>query len=440
MTKTSTGIRARVLCCTAQPHPEAMAALKAYAPQAEIIDVTDDKFGYWREISARWTGERDLVIVEQDIEIGENVIRSLEECDQDWCCFAYTIFRRKVRLRVGLGCTKISAAAQRKVSAREVSEGFALCKDCKGAGCWWHLDGRVSAMLKKAGYSPHVHGDVTHHHDYHAQAGEPVQGWPLEVFFEEDTDQTPARRIVNADPIGDLATTPRQAAVHAQEMAELAEAIVANPDRVAPQIALGDDDYPLLLDGAPVTLESGEPARVSPPRAFGTDKVGQGYMPVYYEIADYLGPSARVCEVGVFRGASLATWQELYPQGTIAGVDVNSQAYWPDGTLRVVMSQDDPALPEALSEYEVEWDLIVDDASHNGVLTAATLDLLWSLVSPGGFYVIEDWFVGFDDYRGPCKSPEMFTLVQSLLSRLHADGDVASIGYRYGMAIMRKKA
>ena len=37
---------ARVLCCTVEPHPDAMTALAEYAPQAELLDVTGDELGY----------------------------------------------------------------------------------------------------------------------------------------------------------------------------------------------------------------------------------------------------------------------------------------------------------------------------------------------------------------------------------------------------------
>jgi hypothetical protein len=422
---TSADTRARVLCCTAQPHPGSMTALKEHAPQAEVIDVAGDEFAYWREIRRRWTGEADLVIIEQDIEIGPDTIRSLEECDQPWCCYAYPIFRRQIRLRVGLGCTKISAAAQRMVSAREIAEGFELCATCKGQGCWWHLDGRITQLLKHRGLSPHVHGDVTHHHDYHAMDGVTAEwGVPVEIYDENPAGgysiSYPAVKIANELPDFEPACNPRQARHTASELARLGE-----------QLAAG-------VNPADITWDVIVPRQAVP--AFVTDKVQQGYLPTYHYIADQLGPSARICEVGVLAGGSLATWQELFPQGTVAGVDNDPDARWPEGTRKIVMNQDDPGLPAALDAWEAEWDLIVDDASHDGRLTAATLDLLWPLVSPGGYYVIEDWFTGFADYRGACKSPEMLTLVQSLLERMHWNTDTESVSYRYGMAIIRKKA
>jgi hypothetical protein len=179
---------------------------------------------------------------------------------------------------------------------------------------------------------------------------------------------------------------------------------------------------------------------VPAPKAYATDKVQQGYLPAYNSIADLLGPAARVCEVGVQFGGSLATWRDLFPRGVIAGVDCNPDALWPDGTIRIVASQDDPGLPGLLRAHADAWDLVVDDASHDGVKTSTTFDLLWPLVSPGGFYVIEDWFVGYPEYQGPCKSPEMLELAESLLQRLRRDSDTESVSYRYGMAIIRKKA
>lgn len=423
---TTSAATARVLCCTAQPHPAAAAALAAHVPQAEVVDVTGDNYAYWREISARWTGDADLVVIEQDIEVGEGTVAELAACDQDWCVFAYPIFRTRVRLRVGLGCTKVSAAAQRKVSAAAVAEGFGLCAQCRGKGCWWHLDGRIATMLKRGGFFPHVHGDVVHHHDYGAAGEGGEDGVPVEWFFEEDTDLSPAR-VVNPDLAGPFrppSSSPRDAVLAVNELLRVHDALRDNPGM-----------------SAPLGVSAPFPLGVLPaPKAYDTDKVAQGYLPAYNSIADLLGAAARVCEVGVWRGGSMATWLDLFPKGVVAGVDVSPDALWPEGTIRVVAAQDDPALPGLLREHADAWDLIVDDASHDGVKSAHTFDLLWPLVSPGGFYVIEDWFVGYPEYRGACKSPEMLDLAESLLQRLRRDGDTESVSYRYGMAIIRKKA
>ena len=106
--------------------------------------------------------------------------------------------------------------------------------------------------------------------------------------------------------------------------------------------------------------------------------------------------------------------------------------------MRVVCNQDDPRLPSLLTDFS-PFDLVVDDASHHGDLTGATYRLLWPLVAPGGWYVIEDWQVGFDDW--PLFDSSMRDLAASLLAELRLpDGDVADITYRYGMVLVRKRS
>lgn len=192
---------------------------------------------------------------------------------------------------------------------------------------------------------------------------------------------------------------------------------------------------------------------------YDTDKELTGYVPVYRAIAARLGPAARVCELGVQAGGSLRMWQDLFPCGLVAGVDVNPGAQWPEGTIRILCDQDSDQLPGILREHAPAWDLIVDDASHAGAKTRRSFDLLWPLISPGGFYVIEDWFIGLPHFRQAQHNanvhvsydPGLLQLVQDLLTRLDRpypgseetahlprDSDVESVDCRYGLAVVRK--
>ena len=79
-----------------------------------------------------------------------------------------------------------------------------------------------------------------------------------------------------------------------------------------------------------------------------------------------------------------------------------------------------------------------DTASHHGDLTQATWELLWPLVAPGGWYVIEDWQVAFDDW--PSFDASMLTMAQGLLAKLdRPDREVSEITYRHGMIVARKR-
>lgn len=173
---------------------------------------------------------------------------------------------------------------------------------------------------------------------------------------------------------------------------------------------------------------------------FNTDKIEpHGYFQAYVKLAAELGPRARVCELGVEEGESLRIWQSLFPLGEITGVDANNDAIWPDGTVKVVARQDDPALPGMLRG---RYDLIVDDCSHDGTLTQMSWMLLWPQVSPGGYYVIEDWMVALrsDPQWGGCWGPSMLKVAESFLTMLHhRNSDVDQVTYRYGLIIIRKR-
>lgn len=181
------------------------------------------------------------------------------------------------------------------------------------------------------------------------------------------------------------------------------------------------------------------------------DKVLLGYLPVYQRLAAAIGPAGHVLEIGVRGGESLELWQALFPAGEVVGVDnaAEGRAVWPPGTYAIGTEQDDPELPGMAAHASPGgYDLIVDDASHDGKLTRATWELLWPLVKPGGWYVIEDWWVGYLPWAVGRYGDSMLRLAESFLpmlgdepgssNRFPAGIDV--LEYRPGQAIIHKVA
>lgn len=169
-----------------------------------------------------------------------------------------------------------------------------------------------------------------------------------------------------------------------------------------------------------------------------TDKDVNGYLPTYRSIAAQAPRYPSICELGVAGGGSLELWQDMFPGAIVVGVDIDPNARWPTGTERVVSDQANARLPYVLREFAPAYFLIVDDASHDGGLTYLSFLNLWPLIAPDGFYVIEDWGVGFA--RFPGWNDSMLRTAEKLLMLLeHPASDVASITYSNGLIVLRKK-
>ena len=160
-----------IICCyTNSVHPKARNAIDEYAPGTEYVE-TLGLFGYNEAISSRWNGEDDLVVIEGDKEISPGSIQSFERCSKPWCLFTYDNFPAPYtrEAKCGLGYAKFTAELQRIVSPSEYlvpDLDWMPCPDCNGAGCWRYLDSRIAFAIMNHGISPHVHGKVTHHHNY----------------------------------------------------------------------------------------------------------------------------------------------------------------------------------------------------------------------------------------------------------------------------------
>lgn len=174
-----------------------------------------------------------------------------------------------------------------------------------------------------------------------------------------------------------------------------------------------------------------------------TDKIALGYLPVYRELAAAIGPAGRVLELGVQHGESLRLWQRLFPDGLVAGADndADGRATWPSGTHELRFSQSAPLLATAARRLSPGgYDLIVDDACHRGTETAAAHRNLWPLVRPGRWYVIEDWYVAYEErWHGIYDGDSMLRVAESFLPMLTPDGEIDEIRYRYGLIIVHKR-
>lgn len=145
---------------------------------------------------------------------------------------------------------------------------------------------------------------------------------------------------------------------------------------------------------------------------YGTDKVAHGFCDIYERLFSTMRPrTTKVLEIGVFFGASLCMWRDWFPQAVIHGADhftgqqgngrffENAEKFYQEVVSgkhhRIVLHQLDQSKREDLASFaaanlEGTFDLVVDDASHLMRDQQQTLGMLFRLVKPGGYFVIED--------------------------------------------------
>jgi cephalosporin hydroxylase len=145
--------------------------------------------------------------------------------------------------------------------------------------------------------------------------------------------------------------------------------------------------------------------------------------------------SITLLELGVQKGGSLQYWADFFPKGTIVGIDTRPKVvdlFTEDDRIHVLQGrqEDTDFLDTVAKQYAPSgFDIIIDDASHIGELTAKSF---WHLfthhLQPGGLYIIEDWGTGYwehrpdgQKYEGANHSAGMVGFIKELIDELGAD-------------------
>ena len=128
---------------------------------------------------------------------------------------------------------------------------------------------------------------------------------------------------------------------------------------------------------------------------WGTDKASthHGYLPFYETfLAPLRDQQLTILEVGVYRGASLRTWEEYFPNAKVVGADIQVTCKrFEGGRVRVELV--DQSNVEDLAQLAIKhgpFDLIIEDGSHMWEHQITTLRSLFPFLRSGGHYIVED--------------------------------------------------
>ncbi len=152
---------------------------------------------------------------------------------------------------------------------------------------------------------------------------------------------------------------------------------------------------------------------------FGTDKASQfhNYLNFYESfMAPLREQPITLLEIGVFRGASLATWAEYFPNAKIIGVDIQPSAKQ-FRTDRVHIELADQSNLQHLAELCAKhgpFDIVIEDGSHMWEHQTTTLRALFPFVRNGGTYVVEDLQTNYGALTGKYRGMASETCVAFL--------------------------
>lgn len=163
----------------------------------------------------------------------------------------------------------------------------------------------------------------------------------------------------------------------------------------------------------------------------GCDKNDRhSYGPVYEELFAPIRANAEwVMEIGTGEGGSLRAWRDYFVQAEIVGLDIEAKFAFREPRIRAM--QYDQSRHDELTLFTrnnlIQWDVVIDDGSHDLVHQVMGCFWLWPYLKPGGLYVIED-----------VQYPDMIPCFASL-AHSHVY-DLRSVKGRYDdvLVVMRK--
>ncbi len=118
---------------------------------------------------------------------------------------------------------------------------------------------------------------------------------------------------------------------------------------------------------------------------------------------EYRESATSMFEIGIYKGGSIRSWHEYFPNATIYAVDFDPE-YLANveelGLDRAVPVQLDQSKPEDLEHLASlgPFDIGIDDGSHIWSHQILTFEKLWPAIKPGGLYVLEDTMTSYQEW------------------------------------------
>lgn len=142
-------------------------------------------------------------------------------------------------------------------------------------------------------------------------------------------------------------------------------------------------------------------------RKHGTDKSSEShnYCVKYEKFLPFKRQDTlTIMEIGVQEGKSIHMWEEYFYQSNIIGIDILPECKKIEkGRIKIeieIGSQFDGNFLFDVGKKYFEFDMILDDGSHDNEHVIFSFEQLFPYIKPNGVYIIEDVCTSYWEYYG----------------------------------------
>lgn len=126
----------------------------------------------------------------------------------------------------------------------------------------------------------------------------------------------------------------------------------------------------------------------------GTDKaIPHTYHRIYSALFKDLTSVKDILEIGIYQGASLRAWSEIFPNSKIVGLDIDTTYFVNDERIKSFWADQNSkeSFKNVFDQLEnPSYNLILDDGYHGWHETYNTFQVCLEKLKIGGWYIIED--------------------------------------------------
>lgn len=163
-------------------------------------------------------------------------------------------------------------------------------------------------------------------------------------------------------------------------------------------------------------------------KKFGTLTKDDHYFEIYdFWLKEKQNQIKKVLEIGICKGGSLALWKEYFTNAEIVGIDIDKSCkqFETSGVKVYIGSQSDKEFLTYITQVEKEFDLIIDDGSHEYQDQIISFEVLFPFLKNNGLYIIEDLGTSYFSSYGYGSKPSFVDYLKDMVD----DVNYAAINY-----------